>query len=237
MPLSDAQIRNAKASDKPRRLWDGGGLYLEISPSGAKLWRLKYRYQGREKLLALGQLDLVSLREAREARNERKKLLAKGLDPGTVRKQSRRDAAHRAANSFEAVAREWYAKQAQVWVPHHAADVLRRLEANLFPDLGPRPIAEVTAPELLAVLRKIEHRGAYDLAHRILQVASQVFRYGVATGRCQRDPAPDLRGALTPQKTKNQAAVRPEDVPALLRGMLDALATGAKVIPLQRKRN
>ena len=180
MALSDVKIRNAKASDKPRRLWDGGGLYLEISPSGAKLWRLKYRYQGKEKLLALGKLDVVSLREAREARNEWKKLLAKGLDPATVRKQTRREAAHRAASSFEAVAREWYAKQAQVGVAHHASDVLRRLEADLFPDLGPRPIAEVTAPELLAVLRKIEHRGAYDLAHRILQVASQVIRYGVA---------------------------------------------------------
>jgi integrase len=221
MALSDVKIRTAKASDKPRRLWDGGGLYLEVSPSGAKLWRLKYRYQGKEKLLALGKLDVVSLRDARELRNEWKKLLAKGLDPGTVRKQSKRDAAHLAASSFEAVAREWYAKQAQVWVAHHASDVLRRLEANLFPDLGPRPIAEVTAPELLAVLRKIEHRGAYDLAHRILQVASQVFRYGVATGRCQRDPAPDLRGALTPHKAKNQAAVKPEDVPALLRGIAE----------------
>lgn len=221
MALSDVKIRNAKASDKPRRLWDGGGLYLEISPSGAKLWRLKYRYQGKEKLLALGKLDVVSLREAREARNEWKKLLAKGLDPATVRKQTRREAAHRAASSFEAVAREWYAKQAQVWVAHHASDVLRRLEADLFPDLGPRPIAEVTAPELLAVLRKIEHRGAYDLAHRILQVASQVIRYGVATGRCQRDPARDLRGALTPHKAKNQAAVKPEDVPALLRGIAE----------------
>lgn len=221
MALSDVKIRNAKASDKPQRLWDGGGLYLEVAPSGAKLWRLKYRYQGKEKLLALGQLGLVSLREAREACNEWKKLLAKGLDPAVVRKQSRREAAHRAANSFEAVAREWYAKQAHVWVAHHASDVLRRLEVNLFPDLGPRPIAEVTAPELLAVLRKIEHRGAYDLAHRILQVASQVFRYGVATSRCQRDPAPDLRGALTPHKAKNQAAVKPEDVPALLRAVAE----------------
>ncbi len=123
----------------------------------------------------------------------------------------------RDASSFETVAREWYAKQTHVWVEHHASDVLRRLENNLFPELGARPIAEITAPQLLMAVRKIEHRGAYDLAHRVLQVASQIFRYGVATGRCERDPAPDLRGALTPHKKKNQPAVTPEELPDLLR--------------------
>jgi integrase len=219
MALSDAKIRNAKPTDKPQRLWDSGGLYLEVSPAGGKLWRFKYRIHGKERLLALGKWDTVSLREARDLRDEWKKVLARGQDPGVVRKKAKRDATYRASNSFEAVAREWYRKQAKVWVPHHADDVLRRLQANLFPDLGSRPIAEITPPELLDAVRKIEHRGAYDLAHRVLQVASQVFRYGVATGRCERDPAPDLRGALTPHRSKNQAAVTLEEVPELLRAI------------------
>ena len=219
MPLTDVKIRNAKPAAKSQRLWDSGGLYLEISPAGGKLWRFKYRYHGKEKLLALGKWGVVTLREARELRDEWKKVLAKGQDPGAVRKRAKLEAQYRAANSFEAVAREWYGKQAKVWVPHHAVDVLRRLEKNLFPDLGGRPIAEISAPELLATVRKVEHRGAYDLAHRMLSVASQVFRYGVATGRCERDPAPDLRGALTPHRSRSQAAVKLEEVPALLRAI------------------
>jgi len=226
MVLSDVKVRNAKPTDRAFRLWDSGGLYLEVTPAGGKLWRLKYRFQGKEKLLALGKVGVVSLREARESRDESKKLLARGIDPSVVRQQAKRDASLRAANSFEAVAREWYAKQENVWVPHHASDVLRRLEANLFPDLGAKPIGEITAPNLLAAVRRIESRGAYDLAHRVLQVASQVFRYGVATGRCLRDPAPDLRGALTPHKAKNQAAVKLQDVPGLLRAIAEYDAIG-----------
>jgi integrase len=217
--LTDVKVRNAKPGNRAIRLWDGGGLYLEVSPTGGKLWRFKYRFNGKEKLLALGKWKVVSLAEARVAREEAKKLLAQKIDPSVKRKEDRRLAAHKAANTFEAAAREWYAKQKNVWVPTHAADVLRRLEANLFPDLGARPIGAITAPELLAAIRKIEHRGAYDLAHRVLQVASAVFRFGVATGRCQRDLAPDLRGALTPHKGKHQAAVTPEELPALLRAI------------------
>ena len=226
MALTDVKIRNAKPTRKAQRLWDSGGLYLEVSPAGGKLWRFKYRIHGKEKLLGLGKWDTVSLREARELRDECKKVLAKGLDPSAVRKKVKREASYRAANSFEAVAREWYRKQEKVWVPHHAADVLRRLEANLFGELGGMPIAEITPPDLLAAVRKIEHRGAHDLAHRVLQVASQVFRYGVATGRCERDPAPDLRGALTPHRSKNQAAVKPEEVPELLRAIDDYAQIG-----------
>ncbi len=221
MPLTDVKVRNTKPTDKPQRLWDGGGLYLEVSPAGGKLWRFKYRVAGKERLLALGKYPAVTLHEARERRDAARKSLTNGIDPGEQRKTEKREAAGKAANSFEAVAREWYEKQAKVWVTHHAADVLRRLEANLFPELGDRPIAEITAPDLLAAVRKIEERGAHDLAHRVLQVASQVFRYGIATGRCERNPAPDLRGALTPHNAKNQAAVRLDDVPALLRAIGD----------------
>lgn len=222
VPLTQKRIENAKwDAEGPNRLFDGGGLFLLLRPDGAKWWRLKYRRPngGTENLLSLGTYPDTSLKTARERRDDARKLIANGIDPSAVRQRAKREAEQQTANSFEAVAREWYEKQAKVWVTHHAADVLRRLEANLFPELGDRPIAEITAPALLAAVRKIEERGAYDLAHRVLQVASQVFRYGVATGRCDRDPAPDLRGALTPHKAKNQAAVRLDDVPALLRAI------------------
>ena len=219
MPLTATAIRNTKPADKPIRLFDGGGMYLEVSPAGGRWWRLKYRFFGKEKRLSLGVYPEVSLAEARTRREDARKLLAAGIDPSDQRKAAKREAEGRELNSFEAVAREWYGKQAHVWVAHHASDVLRRLESNLFPEIGSEPIADVTAPMLLAAVRKIEHRGAHDLAHRVLQVASQVFRYGVATGRCERDPAPDLRGALTPHKSKHQAAVAPEELPALLRAI------------------
>ncbi len=129
---------------------------------------------------------------------------------------------------MEAVAREWYSKQLNTWVPSHAKDVLRRLEVNVFPYLGKLPIKKIEAPELLNTIRIIEQRGAYDLAHRVLQMCSQVFRYGVITGRCSRDPAIDLRGALTPHKKKNQAAVKPEELPELLRSISQYETIGDK---------
>jgi len=219
MPLTTTAIRNAKAGVKVRRLFDANGLYLEISPAGGKWWRIKYRFQGRERRLSLGTYPVTSLADARMRRDDARKLLASGIDPSAQRKADKHATKMRDANNFEAVAREWYGKQAHVWVPHHASDVLRRLESNLFAELGDKPIADITPPVLLAAIRKIEHRGAHDLAHRVLQVASQVFRYGVATGRCERDPAPDLRGALTPHKGKHQAAVTPEELPTLLRAI------------------
>jgi integrase len=221
-PLTDTAIRNAKydsGGKSKQTLSDAGGLYLELAASGGKWWRLAYRVGGKRKLLSLGTYPAVSLADARDRRDEAKKLLARGIDPSAHRQAAKREAAGRAANSFEAVAREWYSKQAHTWVPHHASDVLRRLEANLFPEIGNKPIADITAPLLLSTVRKIEHRGAHDLAHRVLQVASQIFRYGVATGRCERDPAPDLRGALTPHKKRNQAAITPDELPDLLRAI------------------
>ncbi len=215
--LTDREVRNAKPEDKAIKLSDGLGMYLEIAPAGAKYWRMKYRYAGKEKRLALGVYPEVSLKEARRKRDEARKRLADGQDPSETRKAEKRARLLAAENSFEAVAREWYGKQVHTWVKTHARDVLRRLEGNIFPPLGHRPIAEIDAPELLATIRKIEARGAYDLAHRVLAVCGQVFRYGVATGRCSRDVTGDLRGALTPHKKKHQAAVRPEELPDLLR--------------------
>jgi integrase len=199
---------------------------------GRKYWRWRYRYAGKDKTLSLGVYPKVSLNKSREKCDELRQQLEADLDPSLERKTNalRKKAAD--ANSFEAVAREWYGKQTHTWVDHHADDVKRRLEKNIFPFLGIRPIDQIEAPELLHAVRKIEARGAYDLAHRVLQVCGQVFRYGLATGRCKRDPSPDLRGALTPHKKKNQAAVRPEELSELMSAISGYEAIGGKQIQL-----
>lgn len=232
MPLTATAIRNAKPAQKPVRLYDSGGLYLEIAPTGGRWWRFAYRFLGKRKLISLGVFQDVPLAAARERRDAMRKLLADCKDPSAKRKTDKQEALGRSANSFEAVAREWYQKQLHTWVPSHAKDVLRRLETNLFPAIGSMPIAELTVPALLAALRKVEHRGAHDLAHRILQVSGQVFRYGIATGRCQRDLSTDLRGALVPHKGKHQAAITPEELPGLLRAIDGYEALGDRLTRL-----
>ncbi|MES2368604.1 MAG: integrase arm-type DNA-binding domain-containing protein [Pseudomonadota bacterium] len=218
MALSDLGVRNAKPGTKPVRMFDGGGLYLEITPSGGKLWRLKYRFGGKEKVLALGKYPEISLRDARERRDEARKLLANEVDPGENRKQQKDAKAVRAANSFEVVAREWIAKFTPTWAPSHTSKIVRRLEMYVFPWLGGRPIAEITAPELLAMARRVEGKGAIETAHRAMQNCGQVFRYAVATGRADRDPTGDLRGALQPVKSTHMAAItEPRKVAELLR--------------------
>ncbi len=218
MALSDLVIRNAKPEAKPVRKFDGGGLYLEITPSGGKLWRLKYRFGGKEKVLALGKYPEVGLKDARERRDDARKLLANDVDPAENRKQQKAAKAERAANSFEAVAREWIAKNTPTWAATHTSKIVRRLEMYVFPWLGGRPIAEINAPELLAMARRIEGKGALETAHRALQNCGQVFRYAVATGRAERDPTGDLRGALQPVKSSHMAAItEPHKVAELLR--------------------
>ncbi|ARO88831.1 integrase [Nitrosospira lacus] len=227
--LSASKCNNATSEGKAiRKLHDGGGLYLWVYAEGGKFWRLRYRLGGKEKSLSFGSYPQVSLKEARAKRDEQRKVLDADLDPSAERKAAnlRKKLAH--ANSFEAVAMEWYNKQLHTWVPHHASDVKRRLESNIFPTIGKRPIDQIEAPELLQTIRKIEARGAYDLAHRVLQVCGQVFRYGIATGRCTRNLSTDLRGALTPHKKQHQAAVRPEELPELLRAIARYDETGDK---------
>ena len=219
MALTKIKVEAAKPKSAPYKLGDSGGLYLLVTPSGGRWWRLKYRFGGKEKSLSLGTYPDTSLAKARRKLADAREALADNRDPSAERKAVKQAAAIRDANSFEAVAREWYGKQSRTWTAHHADDVLRRLERNLFPDLGARPVAAITAPELLAAARKIEGRGAHDLAHRMVGVAGQVFRYAVATGRCERDPSGDLRGALTPHKGRNQAAIKPDELPALLRAI------------------
>lgn len=219
MPLTEIAVRNAKARAKPVRLFDSGGLYLEIAPSGGKWWRFKYRFTEKEKRLSLGVYPEVSLKAARAKRDEARRLLADGIDPSEHRQQSK-SALAKGANSFETIAREWFAKFSENWVDTHSTKIIRRLERDLFPWLGARPINSITAPELLSALRRIESRGALETAHRAMQNCGQVFRYAVATGCAERDPTGDLRGALPPVKEKHHASIRdPRAIGALLRAI------------------
>ena len=220
MTLTDTQIRNAKPADKPIRMFDGGGLFMMIVPAGGKWWRFKYRFGGKEKQLSMGTYPEVSLKDAREKRDAARKQVASGIDPGEHRKAAKSASANRAENSFEVVAREWFAKFEPTWAPSHADKVIRRLEKDVFPCIGARPIAEITALDLLPVLRRIEERGALDTAHRAGQNCGQVFRYAIATGRAERNPAADLRGALPPAQGSHYAAItEPKEIGALLRAI------------------
>lgn len=220
MPLTDIAIRNAKPGPKPAKLFDERGLFLLVTPAGGKWWRLKYRIDGKEKLLSLGVYPDVGLKEARERRDTARKQLADGVDPSLNRKVQKSLRQQQAANSFEAVSREWYEKHAPNWVSAHGDRILRRLERDIFPHIGKRPISDIAAPELLDVIRRIEARGALETAHRALSNCGQVFRYAVATGRATRDPSGDLRGALPPVKGEHFAAVtEPKQVGAILRSL------------------
>ncbi|MDX8410866.1 MAG: integrase arm-type DNA-binding domain-containing protein [Mariprofundaceae bacterium] len=221
MALTDTAIRNAKPGGKARKMFDGKGLYVEVVPSGGKRWRLKYRFNGKEKRISLGVYPDVSLKDARDRRDEARKLLANDIDPSENRKAKKASREERAANSFEVLAREWFAKFSTDWAPGHADKIIRRLERDIFPWIGGKPITDITAPKLLEAVRRIENRGALETAHRALGNCGQVFRYAIATGRAERNPAGDLRGSLPPAKSTHFAAItEPRRVAELLR-MLD----------------
>lgn len=232
MPLTNTQCQNAKPKDKPYKVSDSGGMYLEIAPGGGKYWRLKYRYLGKEKRLALGVYPALTLAEARIRRDEAKKLLANDIDPATAKKDRRREAIQNAANTFEAVGREWHTKQLERWNPKTGTKVLRYLENDIFPYIGSRPIADIDPPELLEALRKIEGRGAYYNAGRIRQLCGQIFRYGVATGKNPRDPSADLKGALATAKTNHYAALDIKEMPTFLRTLEQ---NNARLFPQTRR--
>ena len=230
MPLTDTAARSAKPgftpkgepTSRPYKLADAAGLYLEVQPHGGKYWRLKYRFGGKEKRLSLGVYPEVSLAKARERRQQARQQLADGIDPSGHRKAAKAAGVEHSSNSFEVVAREWFGRQQTMWNAQHAERIMARLERDVFPWIGSRPIAEVKPAELLGVLRRIEARGAIETAHRALGNCGQVFRYGVATGRCDRDPSPDLRGALPPVKATHFAAVTDANlVGPLLRSIHD----------------
>jgi integrase len=231
VPLSDIQVKSAKPQGKDVTLFDGGGLYLLICRQkyadkgkalpASKLWRLKYRFAGKEKLLSLGVYPSVSLSDARQRREDAKKMLANGIDPGEVKKAQKANKINSSENSFEAVTREWHERFKSQWTENHADRILRRLEVDVFPFIGNKVIGEIKAPEVLEVLRRIEPR-TLETAHRVRIACGQVFRYAVATGKAEHDVVMDLRGALPPVNKKNFAApTEPKKVAPLLRAIDD----------------
>ncbi len=223
MGLTDIQVKTAKSQDKDYKLSDGDGMYLQVAASGGKRWRLKYRFGGKEKLLALGTYPDVSLVEARNKRHEARNMLAHNIDPGDTRKilkQAKQDRKEIIENSFEVVAREWHGKFSGQWSEGHALTIMDRLKRDVFPWLGAKPVSEIKPVDILAVLRRVEGRGALETAHRIRTICGQVFRYAVSTGRAERDAAADLRGALPPVREKHHAAITdPKEVAELLRAI------------------
>ncbi len=217
-PLTDMAIRKAKPTSRTQKLFDGGGLYMEISPKDGRWWRLKYRFDGKEKRLALGVYPDVPLALARQRREDARQLLARGVDPGEHKKAAAAARAELGANTFEVVAREWLTKRD--WVDSYRVKVAAWLDNDVFPWIGSRPAAELEATDFLAVARRVEGRGAIESAHRIMQNCGQVMRYAIATGRAKRNPVADLRGALASPPDNSFAAVTdPDELAPLLRAM------------------
>lgn len=219
--LTNTEVQNLKPKDDPYKVSDGGGMYVDVRPNGSKYWRLKYRFGGKEKLLALGVFPDVSLKEARRRRDDAKRLVDEGIDPGQQRKVEKLTAVLSAANTFEAIALEWQG-QNENWAKITASKIKAAFEAYVFPYIGALPIADVTPAAVLAMVRRVEATGKHETAHRLRAWCSQVFRFGIQTQRCERDPAADLKGALKSTKTKHRAALPASDLPDFLRRLNDA---------------
>lgn len=216
MTLTDKSCKSAKPKSKAYKISDGHGLYLEVMPNGSKYWRLKYRFVGKEKRLAFGVYPEVTLMAARNKRELARKVLAEGKDPSETKKVEKRKNLLNSQNTFEALAREWHAHRLESWTPSHAQTLMHRLEMDLFPILGHKPINQINAPEVLEAVRNIEKRGAHEVARRAVQYCGQIFRYAIVTGRAEKNPAPDLKGALKPVKRGHYAALEAKDLPEFL---------------------
>lgn len=219
MPLTDILCKTAKPKEKPYKLADSAGMFLLVSPSGSKYWRLKYRFAGKEKLLALGVYPEVSLKEARDKRDIARKQISAGIDPSQNKKEEKLQIIIKTENSFESVAREWHIKQKASWTEKQGIKVLRRLEMDIFPAIGSKTIEEITAPELLSALRAAEERGATYTAHQNLQTCGRIFRYAIATGKARYDISASLRGALKTHKPKNHKSLPENDLPEFLQNL------------------
>ncbi len=219
MPLTDTAIRNTKPKEKPYKLTDGRGLYLLVNKSG-KYFRWDYRFGGKRKTLALGVYPDVKLKEVREKHEDLRRLLAQDIDPMEYKKEVKAKLRAEVSHSFEVVAREWFLKNKPMWTEKHAKTIISRLENNIFPWLGDKETSTITAPILLESLRRIEDRGAVETAHRVKQICGQVFRYAIATGRAERDPSADLKGALPPTRAKSMATITsPDKIGELMRSI------------------
>lgn len=216
MKLSDSTCRSAKPRLKPYKLADGHGLYLYVKPDGTRTWRQKYYHHGKEGLLTHGPYPVVGLADARQKREDARRLLADGLNPATAKKKAKLEAVEKQATTFKAVALEWHSIQRASWSAEHAAGILTRLEKDLFPLLGDQPLADISPAELLRTLRRIEQRAAFYSAGRARALAGSIFRYGRVTGKCKHDPATDLRGALRSKRTQHFAALDKKTLPEFL---------------------
>jgi integrase len=220
VPLTDIQVRNAKPKDKPYTMADGGGMYLEVAPTGSKIWRMSYRQpSGKNNRLTFGHYPEVSLLDARQKRMDAKRQRSAGIDPAQANRINKTNKATANANTFEFVARDWHTNKLDTWQEGTAISILQRLERDVFPLIGARPIAGIRAPVLLDVLRQIEKRGAVEMAKRQLQVCGQIFRYAIATGVAEVDPVPSLRGALKSSIKGHHAAITIDELPDLIRAL------------------
>jgi integrase len=220
MPMSDAKVRALKPQTSPYKVSDGDGLYVLVKPNGSRLWNLAYRFNGKQKTLAFGKYPAVSLLDARHARDVAKRLLTTGTDPSAHRQDEKRKRSLEASSNFEAVANEWFENNKAGWVETYTSRLRSRLDEDILPLLGQRPIAAITPLEVLQAVRKIEKRGAIEMAKRVMQMVSAIFRYGVATARCSRDVTADLRGALKPTPApKHRTALPAKDLPSFLQAL------------------
>jgi integrase len=223
MALKDREIKNLSPQEKPFKKYDRNGLYLEVKPSGSKLWRFRFKFNGKSKLLSFGQYPTVSLKQARDMRDEARVKINQGIDPALEKKEIRQDQAQKKElieNTFKNVAVEWWNSKRDTWTKDYAETTWRRLENNLLPWIGNTPIKEIEPPLLLEQLRRIESRGAFDTAHRIAQLAGNVFQYAIAAGKASRNPAADIKGALKRSPKKHMAALtEPKDIKQLMRAI------------------
>lgn len=219
-PLTEMQVRKAKPADKPYRLADGKGLYLEVMPNGSRYWRMKYRFDGKEKRAAFGVYPEVSLADARRACLDARKQLAAGCDPTEQKREAKRVRAIEATSTFEVIAREWFASQKDGWTEVYAGKVINSLDIDVFPRIGSKPIRDIEAPEMLEIVRAVESRGVRETAKRILQRSRAVFQYGIMTGRCSRNPAADIDAETVLKKgpgVQHMARVKATEIPQLMR--------------------
>ncbi|MEQ5120643.1 tyrosine-type recombinase/integrase [Morganella morganii] len=219
MTLTARQVETAKPKEKSYKLFDGGGLYLEVTAKGSRYWRMKYRFGGKEKRLAFGVFPTVTLAEAREMRNQAKKVLAAGGDPGEVKKEEKAIQKLSTGNTFEAIAREWHKSKADRWSLRYRDEIIDTFEKDIFPYIGKRPITEIKPLELLETLRKMEKRGALEKMRKVRQRCGEVYRYAIITGRAEYNPAPDLATALTPPKKQHFPFLTAEELPYFLKDL------------------
>jgi integrase len=226
MKLTNLAVQNAKAKEAAYKLSDGHGMFLLITSTGSKYWRLKYRFAGKEKLLALGTYPEVSLSDARDKRFKARKLLQNGTDPGADKQEKKLEAKYRGRNTFKAVAEEWFEHSKGKWTPDHAYRVRRRLEMHAFNDLGHRPIQEIKPNELLEVIRKVEKNGKTDMSHCVFQTCNVIFRYAIATGRAEFNPAASLQGALKPHAAKHFPTIQAKELPEFYKKLFEEPKVG-----------